>query len=244
MISYGVIRRIGYFLRVLDRKIFQSDIRALNINIVLENRDAGLSGEIRIPAAQDVHVDYDKENFTPMSAESILMEGMRMIDEWPIIERKISSFDMVFAGRQAIDGDTAQVGPQTAEKLGIPQITYAESIESFEGGKITARRALDRGSELVRCSLPCLLTVVGSAPAARPASVRRRIAFKRDAGIESWTAADIGAEESRRGFAGSPTQVHKVNFVVLEGTESKDVPATAAGISALVDELVREYVIG
>jgi electron transfer flavoprotein beta subunit len=157
---------------------------------------------------------------------------------------KVGPFDMVFAGRQAIDGDTAQVGPQTAEKLGIPQITYAESIESFGDGKLVARRALDHGSELVRCSLPCLLTVVGSAPAARPASVRRRIARKRETGIESWTAADIGAEESRLGFAGSPTQVHKVNFVVLEGTESKDVAATAAGISALVDELVREYVIG
>lgn len=157
---------------------------------------------------------------------------------------KIGSFDMVFAGRQAIDGDTAQVGPQTAEKLSIPQITYAETIESLDGGKIVARRALDRGSELVRCSLPCLLTVVGTAPAARPASVRRRIARKRDAGIETWAAADIGAEESRLGMAGSPTQVHKVNFVVLEGTESKDVKPTAEGIAALVDELVREYVIG
>ena len=157
---------------------------------------------------------------------------------------KIGAFDLVFAGRQAIDGDTAQVGPQTAEKLGIPQITYAESIESFEAGRVTVRRALDRGSELVRCVLPCLLTVVDSAPAARPASIRRRIALKRDAGIETWTAADIGAEEGRLGMSGSPTQVHKINFVVLEGNEAKDVRPDAEGIKALVDELVREYVVG
>jgi electron transfer flavoprotein beta subunit len=73
---------------------------------------------------------------------------------------KIGRYDLVLAGRQAIDGDTAQVGPQTAEKLGIPQITYAESVLEIADGRITAERALDSGSEVVRCLLPCLLTVV------------------------------------------------------------------------------------
>ena len=92
--------------------------------------------------------------------------------------RSWTSFDLVLCGRQAIDGDTAQVGPQTAEKLGIPQITYAETIIDIADGKITAQRALDHGSEIVRCTLPCLLTVVGSANTPRPASVRRRMALK------------------------------------------------------------------
>ena len=87
--------------------------------------------------------------------------------------RKLGDFDLVFAGRQAIDGDTAQVGPQTAEKLGIPQITYAESIVELEGRSHRALRALDHGTEMVKCSLPCLLTVVASANEPRPASVRR-----------------------------------------------------------------------
>jgi electron transfer flavoprotein beta subunit len=188
--------------------------------------------------------------------------------------RTIGGFDLVFAGRQAIDGDTAQVGPQTAEKLGIPQITYAEAITELEGDSIVVMRALDHGTEMVRCSLPCLLTVVSSANEPRPASVRRRIEYKlaatsleykpllakwpvfgseealgaylaeRGLAIPVWSAADIGAEESKLGFAGSPTQVHKINFVVLEATESKEIQPTAAGIKALVEELVKEYIVG
>lgn len=188
--------------------------------------------------------------------------------------KTLGQFDLVFAGRQAIDGDTAQVGPQTAEKLGIPQITYAETIIELGGGSIVVQRALDHGTELVKCSLPCLLTVVSSANEPRPASVRRRIGYKlaatsleykallakqpsfgteealgaflkeRGLQIPVWSAADIGAEEAKLGLAGSPTQVHKVNFVVLEGNESKDIRPTAEGIQALVQELVREYIVG
>jgi electron transfer flavoprotein beta subunit len=188
--------------------------------------------------------------------------------------RKVGDVDLVFAGRQAIDGDTAQVGPQTAEKLGIPQITYAESIVRLEGRSIVAQRALDHGTEMVKSSLPCLLTVVSSANEPRPASVRRRIEYKlaatsleykallatwpsfgteealtaflteRNLVIPVWSAAHIGADESKLGLAGSPTQVYKINFVVLEGTESKEIRPTAEGIKALVDELVQEYIVG
>jgi len=181
---------------------------------------------------------------------------------------------LVLAGRQAIDGDTAQVGPQTAEKLGIPQITYAESVLEIADGRITAQRALDTGSEIVRCQMPCLLTVVGSANTPRPPSVRRQIAgklaatpgeyaalrkqwpeFETDAALEDylvahdlripvWTADDIGASAEVIGLAGSPTQVHKINFVVLESTESKMVPPTPEAIAAMVAELVHEYIVG
>jgi electron transfer flavoprotein beta subunit len=190
------------------------------------------------------------------------------------LERAHGAFDLVFSGRQAIDGDTAQVGPQTAEKLGIPQITYAESIAELAGASIVVQRALDHGTELVRCSLPCLLTVVSSANEPRPASVRRRIQYKLAAtvmehkallaswpsfgsvealaahlaakglSIPVWSAEDIGAEEAKLGLAGSPTQVYKVNFVVLEGTESKEISPTPEGIKAMVQELVREYIVG
>lgn len=188
--------------------------------------------------------------------------------------KKLGAFDLVFCGRQAIDGDTAQVGPQTAEKLGIPQITYAESVLELSGRKIVVKRALDHGTETVECPLPCLLTVVSTANQPRPASVRKRISNKlaatsleyktllakwpefgseaaldaflaeRKLRIPVWTAADIGAEESKLGLAGSPTQVYKVNFVVLEGTESRSVPPTREGIATLVDELMREYIVG
>jgi electron transfer flavoprotein beta subunit len=187
---------------------------------------------------------------------------------------KLGSYDLVLAGRQAIDGDTAQVGPQTAEKLGIPQITYAEQIIEITSTHITAQRALDAGSEIVRCKMPVLLTVVGSANTPRPANVRRQMErklaavpseyaalrarwpdfesdealdaylIKNDLKIPVWSAEDIGATEGSIGLAGSPTQVHKINFVVLESTESKTIPANAEGIAAMIAELVHEYIVG
>lgn len=187
---------------------------------------------------------------------------------------KAGKFDLVFCGRQAIDGDTAQVGPQVAEKLGLPQITYAESIVSLENKEIIVQRAFDLGSELVKCSLPCLLTVVSSANRPRPASARKRIAYKlaavpaeyanllekwpefeteedlqtyltkRNMEIPIWTVNDLEIDKSLLGLAGSPTQVYKVNFVVLESTDIKEISPTEDGIQELIDELVKEYVVG
>jgi electron transfer flavoprotein beta subunit len=187
---------------------------------------------------------------------------------------KVGDYDLVFCGRQAIDGDTAQVGPQTAEKLGIPQVTYAETVVSLEGDEIVVERALPLGEELVKCSLPCLLTVVATANQPRPASARKRIEYKlaatpleyrallkkwpelgtedaldayladRNLKLPVWTAADLGVEEDKIGMAGSPTQVYKVNFVVLETTESKEVSADQEGIAALLEELIQEYIVG
>lgn len=187
---------------------------------------------------------------------------------------KLGHFDLVFCGRQAIDGDTAQVGPQVAEKLGIPQITYAESIVSLDGDMVVAQRALALGKEWVKCSLPCLLTVVASANRPRPPSIRRQIEYKLAATpmetkallsqwsefetpekldaylsqhnlkIPVWSADDLGAAPERLGLNGSPTQVYKVNYVILETLESKEIPANAEGIAALMQELVKEYIVG
>ena len=181
---------------------------------------------------------------------------------------------MVFCGRQAIDGDTAQVGPQVAEKLNLPQITYAEAIQGLDGETIVVRRAFERGTEMVKCKLPCLLTVVGTANEPRPPSARRRIEYKlaaipseypallkkwpdfaseqaldeflaaRRLKIPVWTAADLNVDESLLGLAGSPTQVYKVNYVVLESTESKEFQPTLEDIRALIQELVQEYIVG
>jgi len=87
--------------------------------------------------------------------------------------------DMVVCGRQAIDGDTAQVPPQTAEKLGWPQVTYIEEIEEVAGGLVRARRNTGEGFERVECPLPCLLTVTDRGPEPRPASAKRMMAIKK-----------------------------------------------------------------
>ena len=188
--------------------------------------------------------------------------------------QKLGGYDLVFCGRQAIDGDTAQVGPQVAEKLGVPQITYAELIIDLDGDEIVVRRAFDLGTELVKCLLPCLLTVVGSANRPRPASARKRIEYKmavttneypkllkkwsefeneqalgeflgkRKLNIDLWTAADLNVDEGQLGLAGSPTQVYKVNYVVLETTDSKEIQPTPEGIQALIAELIQEYIVG
>jgi electron transfer flavoprotein beta subunit len=187
------------------------------------------------------------------------------------IVKDLGGYDLVFCGRQAIDGDTAQVGPQVAEKLDLPQITYAESIESLQDGEIVVRRALPLGVETVKCSLPCLLTVVGSANHPRPPSARRMMVYKlaavpheyssllkqwpefgteemldrylaeRDQKITVWSAADVGADYDRVGLAGSPTKVLKVNSVVLEASGSQEFEASPEGIATLVQELVQDY---
>ncbi len=87
--------------------------------------------------------------------------------------------DMVLCGRQAIDGDTAQVPPQTAEKLSWPQVTYVESVEEVAGGRIRAKRSTGAGWERVECPLPCLLTVTDQGPEPRPASAKRMMAVKK-----------------------------------------------------------------
>jgi electron transfer flavoprotein beta subunit len=185
----------------------------------------------------------------------------------------MGGYDLIFCGRQAIDGDTAQVGPQVAEKLDLPQITYAESIESLKGSEIVVRRALPLGIEVVKCSLPCLLTVVGTANQPRPPSARRMIMHKlaatpleysallekwpefgtpealeqylaqRELKITVWNGADVGANYDRLGLGGSPTKVLKVNYVVLEGAGSKEFEDSESGLSQLVQELVQDYIL-
>jgi electron transfer flavoprotein beta subunit len=92
--------------------------------------------------------------------------------------RKIGRFDIILCGRQAIDGDTAQVGPQTAEKLGVDQITYVERLLRLDGDIIEVERGIDGGVERLRCRLPVLLTVCGTANLPRPPSAKRLLAYR------------------------------------------------------------------
>jgi electron transfer flavoprotein beta subunit len=186
---------------------------------------------------------------------------------------KVGNFDLVFCGRQAIDGDTAQVGPQVAEKLGLPQITYAESIQSLSENTIIVDRAFPKGKERVKCRLPCLLTVVGSANQPRPPDAGRLLSFKlasipqeystllkkwpefesketldrylseRGLKITVWDGTDINVDYERVGLQASPTKVTKVDNIVLEAGESKDFEANRMGMETLVKELVSDYTI-
>jgi electron transfer flavoprotein beta subunit len=120
---------------------------------------------------------------------------------------KIGEYDIIFAGRQAIDGDTAQVGPQVAEKLGIPQVTYVESFE-LEGDSILVHRALEDGYEKLRLKTPCLLTAIKELNEPRYMSIRGIIKGA-NSEIPVWSAADIGVDLTSVGLKASPTNVFK-----------------------------------
>ncbi len=186
--------------------------------------------------------------------------------------QKLGPFDMVFAGRQAIDGDTAQVGPQTAEKLGWPQITYAEEVIDLKEDKIVVKRRIDGGYEILESSLPVLITVLQEAATPRPFKATRLMALKnartrleleamakassgdldkliadyKSKGLYMQTLSreDLGVDLERCGVPGSPTKVHKVESVVLTGEEHKQFPATREGIGELLDSLIEEHFFG
>ncbi len=107
--------------------------------------------------------------------------------------RTIGRFDLVFAGRQAIDGDTAQVGPQCAEKLGITQLTYLEQLIHLGDGAVRIRRNTGNGWEIVEAKLPVLITVIGTANQPRPPAARKVMKFKR-ARVETELAAEVKAD--------------------------------------------------
>ncbi|MCL1933017.1 MAG: electron transfer flavoprotein subunit beta/FixA family protein [Candidatus Azobacteroides sp.] len=180
--------------------------------------------------------------------------------------RKIGDFDLIISGRQAIDGDTAQVGPQVAEKLNIPQITYAEEIRSVEASKITVKRRLERGIEIVEGRLPVLVTVNGSAPACRPRNAKLIQKYKyakttseRQADdtvsfrgydssdylhLKEWSAADVNADGKQCGLSGSPTKVKKIESVVFQAKESKTLDSSDSQIETLIVELITNHTIG
>ncbi|QNB46734.1 electron transfer flavoprotein subunit beta [Thermanaerosceptrum fracticalcis] len=123
--------------------------------------------------------------------------------------RKIGNFSVIFCGRQAIDGDTAQVGPQLAEYLNIPQVTYVKDIQLFEG-KVQVKRALEDGFEVIEAQLPVLLTVIKDLNEPRYPSIKGIVDAYRSKQTTVWSAADLGANLQEVGLKGSPTQVRRI----------------------------------
>ena len=157
--------------------------------------------------------------------------------------RKIGEYDIIIGGRQAIDGDTAQVGPQVAEKLGLTQITYAEEILKVEDGRITVKRHIDGGVETVEGPLPIVITVNGSAAPCRPRNAKLLMTHK-NAEITEWSVADIDGDVAQCGLSGSPTKVKAIQNIVFKAKESKAMGDTDAEIENLIVELVENHTIG
>lgn len=157
--------------------------------------------------------------------------------------RKMGEYDIIIGGRQAIDGDTAQVGPQVAEKLGLTQITYAEEILKVEDGRIIVKRHIDGGVETVEGPLPIVITVNGSAAPCRPRNAKLLMTHK-NAVITEWSVADIDGDVAQCGLSGSPTKVKAIQNIVFKAKESKAMGDTDAEIENLIVELVENHTIG
>jgi electron transfer flavoprotein beta subunit len=122
--------------------------------------------------------------------------------------KKIGDFDLVLAGRQAIDGDTAQVGPQLAEFLKVPQVTYVREL-TVENGKVRAKRAVEDGYEDIETALPALLTIIKEANTPRYPHAGAIISAYRERTVARWGIKDINADPETLGLKGSPTQVKR-----------------------------------
>jgi electron transfer flavoprotein beta subunit len=122
--------------------------------------------------------------------------------------RTLARYDFVFCGRQAIDGDTAQVGPQMAEKLGIPQVTYLEELVALKNGAVRVRRNIGHGWEVVEARLPVLITVIESANRPRPSAAKRVMRFKR-ARVEAEVAGEVQRERPEMAEADRLAEVQR-----------------------------------
>ncbi|MCM1377641.1 MAG: electron transfer flavoprotein subunit beta/FixA family protein [Prevotella sp.] len=179
--------------------------------------------------------------------------------------KKIGDFDIIIGGRQAIDGDTAQVGPQIAEKLNLPQVTYAEEIINADNGKIRVKRRIESGVETVECPMPLVITVNGSADDCRPRNAKALQKFKyaavpsevaADEDVKSfiesrdylkigeWSAAYVDADLNQCGLKGSPTKVKSIENVVFSAKDARKIENTDEEIEDLVKELIANHTIG
>lgn len=179
--------------------------------------------------------------------------------------RKIGDYDIIIGGRQAIDGDTAQVGPQIAEKLNLPQVTYAEEILSADNNEVVIKRRIESGIETVKAPMPLVITVNGSAAPCRPRNAKALQKFKyaavpsevsadeaRKAFIEKrpylnigeWNTQTVDADLNQCGLAGSPTKVKGIENVVFTAKEARNIENTDAALEDLIKELIANHTIG
>ena len=167
--------------------------------------------------------------------------------------RKIGNCDIIIGGRQAIDGDTAQVGPQVAEKLGLTQITYAEEILEVGKDKITVKRHIDGGVETVEGPLrPRNAKLVQKYKHAKTVTEKQQgnldytdLYDKRDyLNLVEWSVADVNGDLAQCGLSGSPTKVKAIQNIVFQAKESKTISGSDRDVEDLIVELLANHTIG
>ena len=234
--------------------------RAAMLTIMNPDDKAGLEAALRIKDETGAEVTVVTMGLP--KAEEVLREAMAMgadkgilvtdrvlggADTWATSTtiagalRNID-YDLIITGRQAIDGDTAQVGPQIAEHLDLPQVTYVENLE-FDGSRtFTIRKSTEDGFQLVQVDAPCVVTVLATANKARYMSVRGIVeAYNKE--VEVWGFEHISVEEEKLGLKGSPTRVWKsfTKGAKAAGKVFEVEPAEAADI--IVEKLKEKFII-
>jgi len=251
------------------------DLNALEMALELRDRCAGSVTVISMgpPRAADVLREalYRGADRAILVSDRLLAASDTLATSYALAHavRKAGAFDLVLCGRQAIDGDTAQIGPQLAQKLAIPQFTYVVEVVEASDCTISVRRDTGDACETLEGPVPCLLTVVAEAnrPRLRNAKLvakykkaRSEVEGRRDeiqagAGavdalqakgllIEQWGVAELGAEPQRCGFSGSPTRVTKIDSVRLVAEDRIRVEATEAEVEKIVRKLISQHTIG
>jgi len=267
-ITLNVLREDGTVNRqALPAIVNPDDLFALEMALGLKDR---YGGEITVMSmGPPMAIEVLKDALSRGADQAILLTDKKFAGadtlatssllEWAI--RKYGDFNLIFCGRQAIDGDTAQVGPQIAEKLDIPQITFAEAIEYLNKDDIVIRRAIDGGYERLCGRLPLLITVTNTADTPRPPSIKRSMLWKKAKTINSvksdqerkilsergllipvWGLEEIGCSAEICGFAGSETWIKHVENVKLISRNPKIFDPSNQGIKNLVNELIENLV--
>jgi electron transfer flavoprotein beta subunit len=156
--------------------------------------------------------------------------------------RKLAPFDLLFAGRQAIDGDTAQVGPQLAERLGIPQISYVQKLE-IAGDSVRAERQLEDGYQVIETHMPCALTAIKELNEPRYMSIGGIYGAFDEGKLKVWALADLGVDASQVGLKASPTQVLRSFTPEPKGSSVRLEGGPAEMARSLISELERRHAI-
>ena len=151
-------------------------------------------------------------------------------------------YDLVIGGRQAIDGDTAQVGPEMAEHLGLPQISYVTGLE-FDGNKtLTVKKETEEGYQMLSVEMPCVLTVLATANKARYMTISGIMdAFEKE--VEIWTASKIDIEPEKLGLKGSPTRVKKSFTKAQKGAGETFEVDPEEGVNIIINKLKEKHII-
>ena len=229
-------------------------------SIINPDDKAGLEAALALKDEHGAHVTV--LTMGPPQADNALREALAMGADRAILltDRKFAGadtwatsmtiaaairnleYDLIIAGRQAIDGDTAQVGPQIAEKLGLPQVSYVEEM-SRDGDSLILKRAFEDGYHKIKVQMPCLITTLSEMNTARYMSVQGIFDAYREKEVETWTYANIEVEEQFLGLKGSPTRVKKsfTKSVKAPGKKYDVDPGQAAKI--ILEILKDKYII-